>query len=92
MTNLYNCRNLPLKANLKIFRSPDCEPVDDLNPGDEAETEEEAEEAANLGDEVNGGHPEGALELEYGRLLRYRLDRIRLLVIKNMDYHNDSQF
>ena len=44
-----------------------------------------------MGDEVNGGHPEGALELEYGRLLRYRLDRIRLLVIKNMDYYNDSE-
>ena len=50
-TNLYNCRNLPIKANLKIggFRinpgvitgSPDlavCAPSEELLPGHEAET------------------------------------------------------
>ena len=70
---------------LKYIFSPDGKPVDDLDPGDEAEAEEEAEEAANLGDEVDGGHPEGALELENGRLLGNRLAGIRLLVIENMD-------
>ena len=65
------------------------EPVDDLKEGDEAEAEEEAEEAANLGDEVDGGHPEGALELENGRLLGNRLAGIRLLV--NWEYRlNDT--
>ena len=58
---------------LKYIFSPDGKPVDDLDPGDEAEAEEEAEEAANLGDEVDGGHPEGALELENCRLLGNRL-------------------
>ena len=52
---------------------PDGEPVDDLDTGDEAEAEEEAEEAADLRDEVYGGHPEGALELENCRLLGNRL-------------------
>ena len=62
-----------------IFFSPD-----DLDPRDEAEAEEEAEEAAILGNEVDGGHPEGALELENGRLLGNRLTGIRILVIENM--------
>ena len=52
---------------------PDGEPVDDLDTGDEAESEEEAEEAADLRDEVYGGHAEGALELENCRLLGNRL-------------------
>ena len=52
---------------------PDGEPVDNLDAGDEAEAEEEAEEAADLRDEVYGGHPEGALELENCRLLGNRL-------------------
>ena len=51
----------------------ECEPVEQLEPGDEAEAEEEAEEAADLRDEVYGGHPEGALELENCRLLGNRL-------------------
>ena len=66
---------------------PDSEPVDDLDAGDEAEAEEETEEAADLRDEVYGGHTEGTLELENCRLLGNRLDHwIRLLAYtKKMD-------
>ena len=68
---------------------PDGEPVDDLDAGDEAEAEEETEEAADLRDEVYGGHPEGALELENCRLLGNRsggsLDQVSCLYKENRD-------
>jgi len=70
---------------VKSLAESDGKPVDDFDPGDEAEAEEEAEEAANLGDKVDDGYPEGALKLENGWLLGNRLAGIRLLVIENMD-------
>lgn len=48
------------------------EPVEKLYPRDEAEPEEEAEESAYLGNEVDGRHPQRALELEHSRLLGYK--------------------
>ena len=72
--NTYFCFHLHVaRGAAESLAEPDGEPVDDLDAGDEAEAEEEAEEAADLRDEVYGGHAEGALELENCRLLGNRL-------------------
>lgn len=45
-------------------------PVEDLDEGDEAATQEEAEGAANLGDEHGRGHP-GAPKYEFKKSLLF---------------------
>ena len=39
-------------------RPPDNNPVDDLDKGDDAEAEKEAEESSKRGDEVHRAHPD----------------------------------
>ena len=41
---------------------PDNYPVDDLDKGDDAEAEKEAEESSKRGDEVHRAHPDAPLE------------------------------
>ena len=41
----------------KVSTEPDPKPVEDFHGGDEAEAEAEAEEAADVGDELKHGHP-----------------------------------
>ena len=43
-------------------RPPDNDPVDDLDEGDDAEAEKEAEESSKRGDEVHWAHPDAPLE------------------------------
>ena len=43
-------------------RPPDNDPVDDLDKGDDAEAEKEAEESSKRGDEVHRAHPNAPLE------------------------------
>ena len=42
-------------------RPPDNDPVDDLEEGDDAEAEKEAEESSKRGDEVHWAHPDAPL-------------------------------
>ena len=43
-------------------RPPDNDPVDDLDEGDDAEAEKEAEESSKRGDEVHRAHPDAPLK------------------------------
>ena len=43
-------------------RPSDNDPVDDLDEGDDAETEKEAEESSKRGDEVHRAHPDAPLK------------------------------
>ena len=43
-------------------RPPDNDPVYDLDEGDDAEAEKEAEESSKRGDEVHWSHPDAPLE------------------------------
>ena len=45
-----------------ISRPPENYPVDDLDKGDDAEAEKEAEESSKRGDEVHRAHPDAPLE------------------------------
>ena len=44
------------------LRPPDNYPVDDLDKGDDAEAEKEAEESSKRGDEVHRAHPDAPLK------------------------------
>ena len=43
-------------------RPPDNDPVDDLDKGDDAKAQKEAEESSKRGDEVNRAHPDASLK------------------------------
>ena len=44
-----------------VSRPPENYPVDDLDKGDDAEAEKEAEESSKRGDEVHWAHPDAPL-------------------------------
>ena len=56
------CKKQSLSPVHNASRPPDNNPVDDLDKGDDAEAEKEAEESSKWGDEVHRAHPDAPLE------------------------------
>ena len=53
--------NISLFSVQHVSRPPDNYPVDDLDKGDDAEAEKEAEESSKRGDEVHWAHLDASL-------------------------------
>ena len=74
-------------------RPSDNYPVDDLDKGDDAEAEKEAEESSKRGDEVHWAHPDAPLEFLMETMLyappkKTLLTHDSLLAEKDVDHSN----